>query len=52
MISFDYIIVNNKSAGKINSNYVEIDGVRWEETPGITGNGTYTHPYILGSGKR
>lgn len=51
VISFDYIIVNNKSAGKINSNYVEIDGVRWEETPGITGNGTYTHPYILGSGK-
>lgn len=51
VISFDYIIVNNKSAGKINSNYAEIDGQRWEETPGKTGNGRYTHPYILESGE-
>ncbi len=51
VISFDYMIVNNKSAGKINSNYAEIDGERWEETPGKTGNGNYTHPRILQSGR-
>lgn len=51
VISFDYIIYNSLGSADMNSNYAEIDGERWEEVPGTSGNGHYIHPYILQPGE-
>lgn len=51
VLSFDYMIFNKSSGSHLNANYAEIDGERWEIAPGTTGNGSYTHPYILSEGR-
>lgn len=51
VLSFDYIIYDSGDSICVNGNYAEIDGQRWEETPGISGNGNYVHPYILEPGE-
>ena len=51
VLSFDYIIFNVHDGDDLNANYAEIDGERWDRSPGYTGNGKYTHPRILGPGE-
>ena len=51
VLSFDYVIFNPDKGDRLNANYVDIDGKRWNASPGTTGRGSYIHPDILEPGE-